>query len=94
MVGYNAEFHWRLMLDNDQCLDEKVWRIGEEYEFTTDGHKIYPLDTLIQLVNEEWMALASVMVREFTIGDGKTRGRYQVLRVYDEKTKQIISENI
>jgi hypothetical protein len=94
MIGYNVDLRWLLKPEHQEGIDAKVLRIGEKYEFTAEGHGVYPLEVPIHLIDDDWTAVASVMIIELYIGKGKTRGSYQVLRVYDDKLRQIISENL
>jgi len=73
------------LVERDNLVEEK------EYTFKKDGHRLFMLDTLIELVTEDWQAIARIMITEFTVGHGETSGVYKVLKVYSDEEVKIVS---
>ena len=91
-MGYNTEFNNALKLKPMQGLDETNLRIGNVYSFTKDGYRIYPVDTPIDLLNQDWEPLARVMIIKTALSEKKTTGNYKVLKIYSENEKKVLVE--
>lgn len=84
-----------LKINKDQGLVEQARLvIGQEYPFTKDGHRLFMLDTPIELITDTWQVIAHVTIPEFTVGHNKTRGRYRVLKIYSDEEVKIVSGTI
>jgi hypothetical protein len=90
-MGFVTEFNWVLKLSPEQGLDEKKLGQGKSYGFSKDGYRVYPVDMPIDLLNNDREAVARVVVKECANSEGKTTGKYEVLRVYEGKEKQMLS---
>ena len=90
-MGFKTEFNWVLKLKPEQGLDEEGLERGEIYNFEKDEYRVYPAAIPIDLVNREWEAVAKVVVLEFRNCNGKTCGRYKVLRKYEGEEKHILT---
>ena len=86
------EFNWALKLKPENGLDESLLREGEIYNFTKSGNRVYPLNIPIDLINQDWVALARVIVIEYTNKENITTGRYRVVRIYNEDEKKRITD--
>lgn len=75
-------------------IDEGGLKVGQRYDFEKDGERLYPLRVPIELINDKWEILGKIIIRELTIGENKTKGIYEVLRIYDAKTKKVFTENV
>ncbi|MFZ2969726.1 MAG: DUF2584 family protein [Minisyncoccia bacterium] len=64
---------------------------NNEYTFKKDGHRLFMLDTPIELVSDDWQAIARIMITEFTVGHNETKGVYKVLRAYSDEEVKIVS---
>ncbi|MBF2003276.1 MAG: DUF2584 family protein [Synechococcales cyanobacterium M58_A2018_015] len=56
--------------------------LGHTYQATKPGYRILPMDVPIQLVDEQWLAHADVVIRQLTWEDGATHLRFTVHRCY------------
>lgn len=43
------------------------------------------------LITDDWKAIATIMITEITVGHGKTKGIYKVLKVYSDDEVKIVS---
>jgi len=64
---------------------------GEEYPFEKKQHRMYQLDTPMELITSDWKVIARVAVTEITLGNNKTRGMYKVLKVYTDEEVEVVS---
>lgn len=84
-----------LKINKDQGLVERARLvIGQEYPFTKAGHRLFMLDTPIELITDTWQVIARVTIPEFTVGHNKTRGQYRVLKIYSDEEVKIVSGTI
>ncbi len=84
-----------LRLDKSQGLIERAeLKEGQEYPFKKDGHRLYMIDTPMELITREWQVIARVIVTEFTMGHNKTKGIYKVLKVYSDEEVRVASGTI
>ena len=90
-MGFACEINYILRLRNDQGLDEALLKEGMTYDFHKSGHRIYPVDAPIDLANEAWQVIARVAVRRFCVGGGTTSGSFEVLSIYDDTTRRVIT---
>jgi len=59
--------------------------------FMKNGHQLYMLDMPMELITNDWKAIARVMVIELTVGHNLTKGTYKVLRVYSDEEVEVFS---
>lgn len=90
-MGFQTEFNWILKLKSENGFDEEQIKEGKEYSFSKDGYRIYPLHQPIDLINNNWEAVAKALVLEFVNKDGKTSGKYKVVKVYSQKEKEFLT---
>lgn len=84
-----------LRINTSQGLVERNSLVqNKEYAFKKDGHRLFMLDTPIELVTDNWQAIARIMVTEFTVGHNETKGVYKVLKVYSDEEVKIVSGTI
>ena len=86
-MGSPVEFNWALKLKPEQGLAEGRIKEGEIYFFVKDSYRIYPLNIPIELMNENWEAVALVFIIESSMRDNKTEGKYKVLKIYAGEEK-------
>tara|TARA_Y100000310_G_C20607740_1_gene776400 strand:- start:1121 stop:1447 length:327 start_codon:yes stop_codon:yes gene_type:complete len=86
------EFNWALKLKPENGLDESLLREGEIYNFTKSGNRVYPLNIPIDLINQDWVALARVIVIEYTNKENIITGRYRIVRIYNEEERRSITD--
>lgn len=91
-MGFKCEFNYILRLRPSQGLSQAELIPGKSFSFKKEGHRIYPVDVPIDLANEAWEIVGRVVVREFTVGKERTEGIYEVLLVYGENEKTILTQ--
>jgi hypothetical protein len=89
-MGFETEFNWVMKLSQKQGLFQDL-KEGGQYKFNKQGFRVYPVEIPLDLVNENWEAIAKVVVEEFKNYKGKTFGTYRVVRLYSEKEKKFLS---
>ncbi|MFA5381699.1 MAG: DUF2584 family protein [Candidatus Micrarchaeia archaeon] len=87
-MGFKTEFNWILKLTKQQGLDESTLAENRIYEFFKKDHRVYPLDTPIELVDEDWISIGLVTILEYTVGGGHTNGKYKVLEIYPKEKRR------
>ena len=81
-----------LRLNKEQGLIERSdLKLGSEYFFEKDRHRLYMVDTPLELVTDKWEAIAKIIITEITIGKGKTKGVFKVLKVFSDEESKIVS---
>lgn len=81
-----------LKIDKTQGLIERDKLVeGAEYAFKKDGHRLFMLETPIELITSDWQAIARIMITEFTVGHSKTKGIYKILKVYSDEEVRVVS---
>jgi len=90
-MGFKTEFNWALKLKPENGLDEKVLKVGEIYEFSKDEYRVYPVNIPIDLINQNWEPVAKIIIVEFKNSDGRTSGKYRVLKIYEGEEKRILT---
>lgn len=90
-MGSKIEFNWVLKLKPENGLNENILKEGEIYQFTKTGNRIYPINIPIDLLNQDWKALARVIVIEYTNKENIITGRYRVVRIYTEEESRNIT---
>lgn len=91
-MGYKIEFNWILKLKPKQGLDEKNLKRGVIYEFFKEDYRVYPVGIPIDLINENWEAVGRVVISEFQNAKGQTLGKYEVIKIYDKKERELITK--
>ncbi len=77
-----------LRLDENEI--PKPLEIGKTYSFEKPEHRIYQINVPMDLRTRNWKALGRCIVTEFTIGHGKTCGKFVVVKIFEpEQAKQV-----
>ncbi len=78
-------------------LDEKEiptpLQLGKEYHFQKTGHRLYQLNVPMDLRTKDWKFLGRVVVTEYTVGKGKTKGTFVLVKEFSEQEKEIITKS-
>jgi len=90
-MGFKMEFNWALKLKCKQGLNEKNLKVGKSYNFSKDEYRIYPVGVPIDLINENWEAVAKIVIASFKNADYKTVGKYKVVKIYGNKEKEVLT---
>jgi hypothetical protein len=91
-MGATLSQQGSLKLNKEQGLVEATeLKEGAEFAFEKQKHRLYILDTPMQLLTSDWQAIATIIVTEITIGHGKTKGVYKILKIYSEEERKVVS---
>lgn len=88
-MGFQYEFNWMLKLSD---LNEHRLQINHRYPFVKKGVRAFPIDMPIDLVNGNWEAVARCIINHITITSNETTGEYEVIEIYDEQKRRLLSE--
>ena len=91
-MGSKIEFNWVLKLKSENGLNEDILKEGEIYQFTKTGNRIYPINIPIDLLNQDWKALARVIVIEYTNKENIITGIYRIVRIYSDEESRSITD--
>lgn len=67
---------------------------GKIYKFKKEGHRLYMLNTPIELITDKWEFVAKILMIEFTVGKGRTEGSYKVIKTFSKEDVEVISKNL
>lgn len=68
-------------------------KIGVEYRFKKDGHRLYQINVPMDLRTIDWKFLGRVIIVEYTIGKGKTEGKFILVKEFSDMDKEIITKS-
>jgi hypothetical protein len=85
-MGFEIKFNWVLQTDVKDDLKE-----GNIYEFEKTGNRAFPIETPIDLIDPERVAIAKISVSQFANISDKTTGKYKVLKIYRGVEKEILT---
>jgi len=85
-MGFKITFNWALQIDCQDTVEQ-----DKEYNFSKEGNRSFPINTPIDLINLERDAIAKIKILEFTNTEGKTSGKYKILKLYSGDEKKILS---
>ncbi|MFA6424642.1 MAG: DUF2584 family protein [Phycisphaerae bacterium] len=91
-MGFPVEFNWALKLKYEQGLDEQNLKEDIEYSFTKGECRCYPVNIPIDLINDNWEAIAKVIITEFTIRKSVTIGKYKTLKIYSQSERDFLTK--
>ena len=86
-MGFEIKFNWALQT----TIPEKL-KTNSIHDFSKSGYRVFPINTPIDLINEGREAIAKVKILEFMNSDEKTTGKYQIIKIYSGKEKEILSK--
>lgn len=66
--------------------------IGKKYHFSKPEHRLYQINVPMDLRTEDWKFLGRVVVTEFTVGNGITKGTFVPVKMFTEEEKQIMTK--
>jgi hypothetical protein len=92
-MPYNVKINSCLRLSKEQGLPDSI-EVGQEFNFTKNSHRIYPIDIPMNLFSDTWKALARIAVLRTTVGDNKTTGTFKILMVYTPEQSAAVSSTI
>lgn len=81
-MGFITEFNWVLKLKPEQGLNESTLELNKTYAFSKKGPRTFPIEIPIDLFNNNWEAVAKVLILETRITREKTEGTYKIIKIY------------
>lgn len=87
-MGEEICFNWMLKLPKKDL--ENLFE-GEIYDFKKDRPKVYPLNKLIFLIDEEFNSRGIVEIEEFSTSKNETSGRYRVVYCPNKEEQKILN---
>ena len=66
--------------------------IGREHTFSKEGHRLYQINVSMDLRDSNWNFLARVVVLEYTVGRGITKGVFAVVKQFSADEKEVITK--
>lgn len=88
-MGCIYEWNWILKLNKEQIQNLKV---GVTKNFFKKGIRIYPIDVPIDLVNQNWEAIARCIISSVTLEKDCTKGQYQIMKIYDKEEQNLLTK--
>lgn len=88
-MGCIYEWNWILKLNNQQMPD---LQLGTPLTFCKKGIRIFPVNIPIDLLNENWEAIARCVITSVTMEEKQTRGTYRIVKMYDKEEKELLTK--
>lgn len=84
-----------LKLSREQGLprDDELKK-GRIFKFKKPGNRLYALDEPLDLISADWKAKAKVLIREFSVGKGRTEGEFIIAKTLTKKDSEAINNNL
>ncbi len=92
-MGYKIEFNWILKLNSDQGFPKKI-EVNKNYLFEKQEERLYPRGMPIDLVNNDFVPHAKVIIDDLVISNNKTRGNFKVIYKYGPVERNILQRII
>lgn len=85
-MGYPVKFNWVLKIDPPDDL-----RVGGDYRFSKPGTRVYPVGSLIDLIDLDRQTIAKITVTQCTQDEEATVGQYTVVKIYQAEEKNVLT---
>lgn len=85
-MGFSTKFNWVLQIDSPATIE-----VGETYDFSKSGNRLFPIDTPIDLINPEREAVAKIKIKSFLNQHDSTSGIFEVIKIYMGNEKEVLS---
>jgi len=85
-MGFSIKFNWVLQVEPPESLTVKCL-----YPVKKSEYRIFPLDTPIDLIDLKRAAIAKIRIKSFSNESGSTSGVYEVLKIYADTEKAILT---
>jgi hypothetical protein len=79
-MGMPCEINTILKLRPEQGYPQPLV-MGECYQVSKEGYRIFPVDVPISLVDEDWVAHGDVVIRRLVWEEGRTLLKFEVVRL-------------
>lgn len=81
-MGMPCEVNTILKLTPDQGYPPQL-EVSSHHSAHKTGYRLFPLDVLLSLVDENWLAHADVVIEKLTWANQMTQLEFKVTRCYD-----------
>lgn len=93
-MGEQIEFNWILKLDKIQLQELEA---SQTRRFIKRGHRIYPLERLIDLVDEDFVTYGAIQIKDYEFTEDKvqgkvTKGRYNIIHLCTPEEKEVLTK--
>ncbi|MDP4011565.1 MAG: hypothetical protein Q8P72_05075 [Candidatus Roizmanbacteria bacterium] len=92
-MRFQTEFNYMLKIRVGQGLSPDP-KEGEIYDFEKTIERIYPLNTPMYLIDDDYKVYGKCVILEYSVGHGITKGKYKLFELYDSKTSQLLTEDV
>jgi len=86
-MGFVVKFNWVLQIQPPASLE-----LLHSYNFQKPGNRVFPLDVPIDLIDLDRTAIAKIRISAFTNESDVTSGTYEVIKVYSDIEKNILTK--
>ncbi|MBN2422673.1 DUF2584 family protein [Candidatus Woesearchaeota archaeon] len=83
-----------MKLKPEQGLNEQELEENKTYLFNKKEERVYPINIPIDLVNQDWEVIAKVLIKEITIKQDQTNGKFFVLKKYSNNERKFLTDNL
>jgi hypothetical protein len=68
----------------DRAVFPPELKLGEIHQVQKSGYRIFPIDVPLQLVDEQWLAQADVVIEQLTWANQMTTIGFRIQRIYPQ----------
>ena len=91
-MGYQIKFNCLLTVSKtDLSLQDLV--VGQRYNITKDGERLYPLNIPIEVCDDDHVYYGKVAVRKLTLEAEKTSLEFEVLKIFSPEEAKVYTNN-
>ena len=92
-MRFETEFDYMLKIREGQGLPPNPEE-GREYSFEKTIERIYPLNLPIYLIDDDMNVIGKCVIVSYTVGEGVTKGKYKIIKVYNESERKIFTKDV
>ncbi len=85
-MGFTIKFNWVLQVEPPESLT-----VNSSHPFKKSANRVFPLDTPIDLIDLNRVAVAKIRIKSFSNEAGSTSGVYEVIKIYTDTEKAILT---
>lgn len=86
-MSFPVKFNWVLQIEPPAHVE-----VGQSYDFTKPENRVFPIGTLIDLIDNDRQAIAKIRVTRVTHEDKNTTGSFTVVKIYQSPEKEILTQ--
>jgi len=85
-MGFSVKFNWVLQVEPPDNLV-----LNGTHSFKKPDNRIFPIDTPIDLIDDDRNAIAKIKIKSFTNEDGVTSGTFSIVKIYTGQEKVVLT---